>query len=168
MHRTGLERRHLQCRQFVLQRCFQALQHFNSPGGRGWTLGSLRALQSFKRSLEAVATVDTEDDIVFNQYDAFIVQLYGSHETTTSGLRGRLSGRKMVSKSIRSAPRSSKLPPITAGLCQHVMRAHLQTAYWKSAAQNLAPSMYPINFGWEIAAATDTLLKPTCYRVEFF
>ena len=67
----------------------------------------------------------------------------------------------MVSKSIRSAPRLSKLPPTTAALYQHIMRAHLQTAYWKAAAQNLAPSMDPINFGWETAAATDTLLKPT-------
>jgi hypothetical protein len=120
-----------------------------------------KVLQSFKGSLEAVETVDTEDDVVFNQCDAFTAQLYGSNETTTTGLRGRLWGKKMVSKTITSAPRLSKLPPTTAALRQHFMRAHLQTAYWKAAAQNLAPSRDPINFGWETAAATDTLLKPT-------
>ena len=124
-------------------------------------------LQSLKGTLEEELSTLKMTSFL-NQCDAFIAQLYGSNETTTTEVRGRLWGGKMVSKSIGSAPRLSKLPPITAALCQHIMRAHLQTAYWKSAAQNLAPSMDPINFGWEIAAATDMLLKPTCYRVEFF
>ena len=70
-------------------------------------------------------------------------------------------GRKDGEQEHSSAPRLSKLPLTTAALRQHIMRAHLQTAYWKAAAQNLTPSMDPINFGLESAAATDTLLKPT-------
>lgn len=119
-----------------------------------------QVLQNFKGSLEAVGNTDTEDDVIFKQCDAFIAQLYGINETTTTGLRGKLWGRKMASKSITSAPRLSKLPPTTTALCQHIMRAHLQTAYWKAAAQNLAPAMDPINCGLETVAATDTQLKP--------
>ena len=37
--------------------------------------GEFKMLQSLNGSLDAVGTVDTEDDVVFDQCDAFIAQL---------------------------------------------------------------------------------------------
>ena len=63
-------------------------------------------------------------------------------------LRYKVWLAKMSNKNLQSAPKLKLLPPTTEAFVEHVYRAHLQTALWKSSMDSDPPHINPIQLGW--------------------
>ena len=89
------------------------------------------------------------DDELMSQCTAFIAACYGfPGETDMTSLRYKVWTSKMASHKINSAPKLQNLPPTSEAFHQHVRRAHLQAAIWKSALDSDPPNLNPTDYGW--------------------
>ncbi len=65
--------------------------------------------------------------------------------------------RKMAKPRLSKAPELKTLPPTTEAFEQNVLRAHIQTAIWKSANEPDPPQLNPTECGWTRDEATKSL-----------
>ena len=69
--------------------------------------------------------------------------------------------KKMGKKNITAAPALKTIPPTTEAFRENVLRAHVQTAVWKSAPLPDPPSFEPTDYGWSREESTKTLIPKT-------
>ena len=65
-------------------------------------------------------------------------------------LRFKVWSNKMGNCKLNLAPDLKVLPPTSKAFEQHVYRAHLQTAIWRSVTSADPPNANPIHYGWTL------------------
>ena len=101
-----------------------------------------------KLSLNSIGNIKAEMETVKTQATSFICAAYGASVkscTSMTECRVKLWGLKT---GITSSKLCS-LPPTDAAFLQHVLRAHLQVAIWKSALHESPPDIDPTEYGWD-------------------
>ena len=56
--------------------------------------------------------------------------------------------QKMAKPKLTKAPELKSLPPTKEAFELHVLKAHIQTAIWKSANDSRPPELEPTKYGW--------------------
>ena len=74
-------------------------------------------------------------------------------------LRFAVWQHKMGNHKLNNAPELKVLPPTSEAFGEHVQRAHLQIAIWRSYDRQDQPDLNPLHFGWTRDADTE-LLSP--------
>ena len=84
----------------------------------------------------------------FGRCAGHYTQISGRGNFVSSASRD-INGVKLFTKKKKKPPKVMALPPTSANLLQHALRAHLQTMLWK-AADHQGPPNESAHFGWEI------------------
>ena len=98
--------------------------------GKGTVFNQLR---KFSEEL-SVGDVSIPLTDIISSATKFVASLYSRNEENTSlyKLRSGIFSRKLAGK-LHIVPKLCSLPPTSGPFARHVMRAHFQTAIWKSA-----------------------------------
>ncbi len=99
-------------------------------------------------------------DDVIAESTKFIAACYGYPDATDmSKLRYKVWSNKMGNKKLNSAPELKVLPPTSEALGEHIYRAHLQTAIWRSFKNADPPNVNPAHYGWTLDA-NENMMTP--------
>lgn len=102
-------------------------------------------------------TADIED--VISEATVFMAACYGSNKKgSMSDVRIDIWSTKMGRQSVTTAPALKNLPPTMEAFRMNVLRAHVQTAIWKSATEADPPALDPTLFGWKREEASRCLV----------
>jgi hypothetical protein len=107
----------------------------------------VRIAKQGKLRLSSIGNIKEDIETVKTQATAFICAAYGSSVkscTSMTECRVKLWGLKTG----RTSAKLCSLPPTDAAFLQHVLRAHLQVAIWKSALHESPPDIDPTEYGW--------------------
>ena len=77
----------------------------------------------------------------------FIAACYGCYGVNMSLVRADVWSKKMAKQKLTKAPELKSLPPTKEAFELHVLRAHIQTAIWKSANDSRPPEFEPTKYG---------------------
>ena len=91
-------------------------------------------------------------ELVIAQATKFICSAYGQTIAACDSMtecRVKLWHLK-TGKSGTKSIKLKALPPTNSAFIEHVNRAHMQVAIWKSALQDCPPDLDPTEYGWEI------------------
>jgi hypothetical protein len=110
--------------------------------GKGTELKTLIA----GRSLDKLGDIQAEVPSVITKASAYLLRK--QERENISDVRVEVWSRKMGKAKLKSAPEFKILPPTTEAFQENVLRAHFQTAIWKSALDSSAPLLDATQFGW--------------------
>ena len=95
---------------------------------------------------------------LFVEATTFIAACYGSKERKNmTAVRFEIWSQKMAHKRITAAPSLKTLPPTTEAFEEHVIRAHVQAAIWRSALETDPPA-FEHNRGWTTDGSSNGLV----------
>ena len=103
-------------------------------------------------SLSNVGNFNVDMEVVIAQATKFICSAYGQTVAACDSMtecRVKLWHLK-TGKSGTKSIKLKALPPTSSAFIEHVNRAHMQVAIWKSALQDCPPGLDPTEYGWEI------------------
>ena len=111
---------------------------------------ALKVAKKFADSLNLTIIGDltqSEDD-VYKAASHFVSRCYGClPQDDISDVRCKVWFKKTAA-SLHANPKLESLPPTEAALRPNILRAHYQTAIWRSCANQDPPMASPANFGW--------------------
>ena len=118
---------------------------------RPYGIGKHKALLSLQRGLRlnllGEQTADIEE--VIEESSLFLASCYGrDHTKPVSNARYETWVARTGNKKAKKVPSLKELPPTKDALNEHVKRAHLQVAVWKSSMEEHPPSLDPRRYGW--------------------
>ena len=113
---------------------------------------------SASHSLDKLVVVEDEDlDEAQRQCTSFTAACYGFvGETDMSQVRYKSWVKKTTNYKVTKAPELKTLPPTSEAFSQHVLRAHLQVAVWRSALCD-PPDLKPERYGWHMNETSKNL-----------
>ena len=76
-------------------------------------------------------------------------------------VRADVWSKKMAKPKLTKAPELKSLPPTKEAFELHFLRAHIQTAIWKSANDSRPPELEPTTKGWERDVVSKSLVPIT-------
>ena len=103
-------------------------------------------------SLSNVRNIDVDMELVIAQATKFICSAYGQTIAACDSMT-ECRVKLLHLKTGKSGTKSIKLkaiPPTNSAFIEHVNRAHMQVAIWKSALQDCPTDLDPTEYGWEI------------------
>ena len=100
-----------------------------------------------------------EVDSVQPQITKFICRSYCPKKTPRKITDSLVETRYFLYKKFRSE--TNKLPPSPGALTQHLKRACCPLVIWSSSNRNIADSVDPLQYGWEMKVET---LMPVCSK----
>jgi len=126
--------------------------------GKGTAINKLKEGYTFGR----LGDLDSSADEALIEATRFIGACYGSKsKDDLSEIRIEIWSKKMGKNDITTAPELKTVPPTSEAFRENVLRAHIQTAVWKSALEPDPPFINPTEYGWVRDEATKTLTPRT-------
>ena len=118
-----------------------------------WGIGKSTVVKALKTGLTLSKLGCLQEPMVdvISEATKFISACYGyPGETSMTDLRFKVWSNKMGNCKLNLAPDLKVLPPTSKAFEQHVYRAHLQTAIWRSVTSADPPNANPIHYGWTL------------------
>ena len=109
----------------------------------------LKAVRSGKR-LDKLGSLDAPSEEITKEAASFIISCYGCKGSDMTLARHTIWANKMANKHLTSAPALKSLPPTADAFDLHVLRAHHQTAVWRSALDSDPIDLSPTDYGWTL------------------
>ena len=118
----------------------------------------IKKLQEGKQLL-LLGLVDVSMDSIISEATRFIGSCYVKESfDTTTDVRFHFWSTLTGKHKAVLAPPLKTLPPTTEAFAEHVKRAHLQCAIWRSAMEPTGPTLDPLQYGWCYDSSTKALV----------
>ena len=125
-----------------------------------WGVGKAKIIKVLKtgKKLETLGQIEAPLDDVIAECTSFIACCYGEpKETDMTSLQYKVWLNKMSNQKLNAAPKLMVLPPTRESFQEHVKRAHLQAATWRSALASEPPALNAVHYGWSMKTGSNIL-----------
>ena len=109
---------------------------------------ALKTLKTGKYPLDALGNTSSSTNVILQQATPFMLACFGQPGCSSLTEARQKVWSAKVARNVGCAPKLESLPPTNEAFLQNVLRAHLQIAIWRKAADRNCPDLDPEKHGF--------------------